>query len=54
MKNSKPKFIRYYFHYKKQGHQMQECRSRLRNAPNTPRFQGYFYNYHKYGHREYD
>lgn len=38
----------------KQGHQIYECRSRLRNTPTTSRFEVYFYNYQKYGHRAFE
>ena len=54
MQNSKPKFTSYYFYCKKQGHQIYECRPRIKNASTTSRFEGYFYNYLKYGHREFE
>lgn len=54
MQIPKPKFIGYYFYYKKQGHQIHECSSRIENTPNTPRFEGYFYNYQNFGHNAYE
>ena len=53
MKNPELKFTSYCFYYKKQGHQIHECRSRIKDVFATPRFKGYFYDFQKYGHRAY-
>lgn len=54
MQSPKPKFISYCFYCKKQGHQLHEYRSRMKNVSIAPIFEGYCYNCLKCGHRAYE
>ena len=54
MQKPKPKFTSYCFYCMKQGHQIYECRSRMKNVSTTPRFEGYCYNCQKYENKSYE